>query len=101
MILLDNGIKYGPKGDRIKISLTDTGKHLEFKITNSLLDNQTIYESKVFDRFYRADSSREHSQGGCGLGLSIAKSFIEKLGGSIVFKEIENTVEFKVIFVKA
>ena len=101
MILLDNGIKYGPKGDRIKISLADARKHLEFKITNSILDSQTIDESKIFDRFYRADSSREHSQGGYGLGLSIAKFFVEKLGGNIAFKEADNTVEFKVTFVKA
>jgi signal transduction histidine kinase len=45
---------------------------------------------KVFDRFYRADPSRTQEIGGYGLGLSIAKSIIDRLGGEIHVTNVEN-----------
>jgi two-component system sensor histidine kinase CiaH len=45
---------------------------------------------KVFDRFYRADPSRTQEIGGYGLGLSIAKSIIDRLVGEIHVTSVEN-----------
>ena len=45
---------------------------------------------RIFDRFYRADKSRAGENGGFGLGLSIAKTMINRLGGDLTAESIEN-----------
>ena len=45
---------------------------------------------KVFDRFFRSDTSRKNSGDSYGLGLSIAKSGIDKIGGKIKVESIKN-----------
>ncbi|MQK60380.1 two-component sensor histidine kinase, partial [Escherichia coli] len=53
----------------------------------------------IFDRFYRVDKSRSRSQGGNGLGLSIAQKIIQLNGGSIKIKsETNKGTTFKIIF---
>lgn len=88
-ILLDNAVKYVDDGGWIKIKLQKEKKHTVFKISNS---GQGIPESdlnNVFDRFYRADKSRAHPNRGHGLGLSIAKSISDLLGGKITAESVE------------
>ncbi len=75
--LMSNSIKYGKEGGTTKISFYD----LESKVLVEASDNGIGIEEKhmkhLFDRFYRADTSRSRSQGGSGLGLSIVKHIIE------------------------
>ena len=49
---------------------------------------------KLFDRFYRIEESRARQGGGYGLGLSIAKSIVEKNHGKIEAKSQDNKVKF-------
>ena len=73
-ILLDNAVKYADKGGEIKVSLKKTGARIHLSVYNdgSLIPNED--SAKIFERFYRGDSSRSRESGGNGLGLSIAKS---------------------------
>jgi two-component system phosphate regulon sensor histidine kinase PhoR len=82
--LVRNAINYTPEGgvvsvrtdsadaERVEIAVADTGVGIEAEDL-----------AHVFERFYRADSSRARVSGGFGLGLSIAKELIEAMGGTI------------------
>lgn len=83
-IILDNAVKYTPRGGLIEFSLKGQGKTvlLESKNTtgNEMTDENTAH---IFDRFYRTDFSRNSDTGGHGIGLSIAKAITEAHSGKI------------------
>ncbi len=82
-ILLDNAIKYAPAGSTIECSLAVSGKQIVIAVNNELPIGVSCDPSKLFDRFYRADSSRNSENGGFGLGLSIAQAIVQHHKGSI------------------
>lgn len=78
--LLSNAFKYTPNNGSIKVSYECDGKNLTFKVSDT---GEGISErdlGNIFDRFYQVD--RIHPKGS-GIGLSLAKAFIELHGGSI------------------
>lgn len=81
-ILLDNAIRHTPVGGKIAIALNQTDKELIMSVSDTGEGITKEHIDKIFDRFYQVDVSR--SNGKAGLGLSIAKSIIEKHGGKIV-----------------
>lgn len=85
-VLLDNAVKYTPEGGSViaRVGEGDGGAYLEVSDTGPGIPNEEL--PLVFERFYRLDSAR--SQGGAGLGLSIAKQIAEAHGGTI---EAEST----------
>ncbi|MGL5514316.1 MAG: sensor histidine kinase, partial [Sporomusa sp.] len=89
-ILLDNAIKYTEQGGWILITLAKERTCAVFTIQNSGKGISKQDLPKVFDRFYQADVSRSQSRSSYGLGLSIAKASIDKLGGTIEAESIEN-----------
>ncbi|MFC6233302.1 sensor histidine kinase [Paenibacillus allorhizosphaerae] len=89
-ILLENAIKYTDSAGWIELSLVKTNRHIEFSITNSGAGIARKDLPKVFERFFRGDRSRIHEDGSYGLGLAIAKSIIEQLGGEIKVTSVEN-----------
>jgi signal transduction histidine kinase len=84
MNILDNSVKYMDKGDgKICIRLTDTGESVRIAISDNGRGIGAEELPRIFDRFYRADPSRNTSTGGSGLGLAIAKQIVEGHGGTI------------------
>ena len=82
--IVSNSVKYAHVSPlEITMKVEDAGSEIRV----SLADNGVGIAPKdlphVFDRFYRADSSRNRSTGGSGIGLSIVKSIIEEHGGSV------------------
>ena len=81
--LMENAIKYEPGGGEVYVRLP-AEKHwvqLEIQNRNTLIPAEDL--PHVFDRFYRGDKSRQRETGGYGLGLSITKQMVERLGGHI------------------
>lgn len=83
IILLDNAIKYTPKGGSISLSLHREGRSVLCQVINSGEGIPKEDLPKLFDRFYRGDPARTSENAGHGLGLAIAKATLDKLGGSI------------------
>ncbi len=79
--LLDNAIKYTPKGGSIHVMLTTNANEAFVKIKDTGMGIEPENHEKVFKRFFRAESSR--TSPGTGLGLSLAKAIIEKHKGKI------------------
>ena len=98
-ILLDNAVKYTNEKGEIDISLVKSKRHVTFSIKNSGKGIAKKDLPKIFDRFYRIDPSRAQGTGGYGLGLSIAKTIMDRLGGEIYAVSVENeytTFTFKI-----
>lgn len=90
MILLDNALKYTEQKGKIDLLLKKINGNVVLSITNTGHGISEEHLTRIFDRFYRIDKSRERKSGGYGLGLSIAKAILEQHGGRIYVKSIIN-----------
>lgn len=74
--LIDNAIKFSPHGATIIISVTGANEKIFVSVKDSGRGIEKSQQSKVWDRFYKADSSRGKDKQGSGLGLSIIREII-------------------------
>lgn len=88
-ILIDNAIKYSPDNSVISIVISRRGGFISCALSNSGAGIADERLPHIFDRFYRADSSRStHTQPGFGLGLSIANRIVELHNGELTVTSI-------------
>ena len=94
VILLSNAFKYSDDGGRIRVSVHEKGKNGELTVANTGQGIVPEDLERIFDRFYRADSSHNRETEGYGLGLSIAKNIADAHKGKIRVKSVpgEETV---------
>lgn len=91
-ILLDNALKYSPINSVVKVELVKQNKNIVFSVTNEAvngIDSDSI--SKIFDRFYRTDVSRNSETGGHGIGLSVAKAIVKAHNGKIFARALKDS----------
>ena len=82
-ILLDNAIKYTPEAGNIFVSLERASNRFELKVSDTGIGIPPDALSRIFDRFYRVDESRNREDGSSGLGLAIAKWIVEAHNATI------------------
>lgn len=81
--LLGNAVKYCRPGDEVRVSTHRQNGHAILTVADTGPGIPVEHLSHLFDRFYRADASRNRSSGGAGLGLAICKTLVEAHGGHI------------------
>ena len=81
--LLDNAVKYTPKGGEISLGLARQNGNAEIVVRDTGIGIAAADQARVFDRFFRVDKARARALGGAGLGLSIAQWIVEAHGGEI------------------
>lgn len=94
--LLNNAISYSIRPSLIRVSMKKLDHHVIIQFRNN---SQTIPEgdlTRMFERFYRVDSSRSSKTGGSGLGLAIAKSIVSLHDGEIWADADEDTITISV-----
>ena len=81
--LLHNAVKFTPQDGKIDISLAERDGAAECRIKDNGIGIAPSDQIHIFERFYKADKSRERVLGGNGLGLSLCKKITELHGGTI------------------
>ena len=82
--LIDNAIKFSPKGETIEIKLYEEQRDIIFSIKDNGIGISKEEQKRIFDKFYKSDKSRNTD--GNGLGLSIVKRIIDIHKGEILLK---------------
>ena len=100
-ILLDNALKYTTEKGDIHLKLEQDGKNVILTTENSCDTDQPADTEQFFERFYRGDAARTHSDqhSGYGIGLSVARSICESFSGNLTASYPEpGRIRFTAIF---
>lgn len=95
--LIRNAVNYGYEKTEIFLSMRKRNNQVEIKVQNH---GKTIPKDKlerIFEQFFRLDSSRSSSTGGAGLGLAISKEIVELHGGTIAAASENESISFTVL----
>lgn len=84
--LLSNAIRYTDKQGKVHICMKKQDGFFQISVSDTGIGLEQEHLAKIFDRFYRADSSRARHSGGVGLGLAIVKSVIDLHQGHVLMK---------------
>jgi signal transduction histidine kinase len=94
--LLSNALKYSPPDSLVELQVcgreNDRSKQIDISVTNEVGPAGVPDPSRLFERFYRAESAR--NQSGAGLGLWLSQALAGALGTSIVMQAEDNWISF-------
>ena len=94
-LLMDNAVKYGKEDGEISVSMHANRKTVRMTFSNKCEELPDIEPNRLFDRFYRADTSRSRQTGGSGIGLAVVRAIAENSGGKAnVYFRPDNVIEF-------
>jgi two-component system sensor histidine kinase BaeS len=85
--LLANAVLHSPEAGAVTIELSRIGLRAETVVIDQGEGFEEDFKPMAFDRFARADGSRNRDSGGSGLGLAIAKGIVEAHGGTIAIED--------------
>lgn len=81
--LLTNALRYTPSGRTVTVTVRGVADAVVFHVQDTGVGFAPELRDRLFERFYRVDSSRSRALGGSGIGLTIAKALVEAMGGQI------------------
>jgi two-component system, OmpR family, phosphate regulon sensor histidine kinase PhoR len=81
--LIENAMKYGKSGKRIRVGARQCGNQIEFFVQDFGPGIASEHLERIFERFYRIDKARSRDAGGTGLGLAIVKHIVMAHGGAV------------------
>jgi signal transduction histidine kinase len=84
--LIENGLRYSPRGTAVTVSVTETGSRLFFRVADKGPGVPSSEQQQIFEPFYRPDGASADA-GAAGLGLSIAKRLAETQGGNVSYAD--------------
>ena len=97
-ILLDNAIKHSEENGEINVFLGKQKNDIVLSVSNKGKEIPKEIRDKIFERFYRADESRNRESNRYGLGLAIAKNIVVNHNGKISVDCVGGYTTFKVVF---
>lgn len=81
--LLDNAVRFTPAGGRVRVTAAGHNGSVDVAVEDTGPGIPAEHLPRLFERFYRIDTSRSRDEGGTGIGLAIARSVVEAHGGRI------------------
>ena len=96
-ILIDNAIKHCSTKGKVIVNLNKDNKQIILEVKNTGEPINKEDEEKIFERFYKVDSSRNRNSNNYGLGLAIAKNIVEQHNGTISAHSDKKYTTFKII----
>jgi PAS domain S-box-containing protein len=94
--LLSNAVKFSPPGGIVEVTLGECDGMARLEVRDHGPGIPQEFQDRIFQRFAQADASDSRKRGGSGLGLSIAKGIVERLGGTIGFATAGTGTTFSV-----
>jgi signal transduction histidine kinase len=79
--LLSNAAKFSPPGETVDVSLLRRGDRLRIEVVDHGPGIPVEFRARIFEKFSQADGSTTRAKGGSGLGLSISRALVERMGG--------------------
>jgi signal transduction histidine kinase len=84
--LVDNAIKYSPRGGRVEVLVTDEQTQVRVAVVDEGIGIAPSEQARVFEKFYRVDPAMAGGVGGSGLGLYISREIAQQMGGSLALR---------------
>lgn len=84
--LIDNAVKYSEPDQPVVVKIEQLSDRATIQVCDQGKGIPLTQQTRIFERFYRVDEARARSTGGCGLGLSIVKTLVEGMGGSVAVR---------------
>ena len=81
--LLDNAVKYSPKGGRVDVRVREHDGSVEIEVADHGLGIPEEAQKRIFEKFVRLDPEMRLGVGGSGLGLYISRELVERMGGRL------------------
>lgn len=94
--LLSNAIKFSPADDEVVVAIEDRPEFVRISVSNHGVGIPAEFKPRMFERFAQADATTTRQKGGSGLGLSIVRQIVDRLGGEVGFSDAPGETTFHV-----